>query len=340
MNPVIGEYSVIVSSSFLITTSQNFSMIITGGALTFDAHDSSVPNTIDYNPYNCRANETYVQLTALDRGGDGWGDGNFFELREETGETIINGTLTNEAGQQFRKNIPLCLSSGRNYSLYLLTTGAGSEEMGLEVSPCNTFLSKYLTSASFSIPSQDSLLSCGQCPNQFQFQIRLLGSFYGVPYGWRLGSHYSLWSPEATISHQGTLVTGIFGLHSYCLPSGTWYLEFHNVPIDDDGFIANEFLARIFGVEEYRMVVSDGVTERVMSVGQRTTLLVTGTSASMSIGSAGPTSSPTVPPSLSPSSNPSISLNPSCNPSLSPSSSPSLSSSDGSCTFFEVLVAR
>lgn len=329
LNPPLGQYSVIVTSSYLVTQKQNFSLIVTGGNISFISHDASVPSTLvsSYNPYNCHEDERYVVLTALDHGGNGWGTGNSYEIRDISDNTLVNsGTLSNKAGEQSRKIIPLCLQSDRNYSISLITNGTStdsdSDEMGLEISPCNIFLSKYMTSSIFTISSTTMSSYCGDCENKFKLQILLSGSFYGVPYGWNQPSHYILWnSVNSNMIYSGTLITGMYSLHSYCLTSEIWYLEFSDVPSNDDGFITNSNIAQRFGVEEYLMTVTDGINEVSISPGQRTTIIVNGTSATLSIGSVAPTSSPTFAPTRS--------------PSVSPSATPSKL-----CTSFDIEVSK
>jgi hypothetical protein len=283
-----------VTSAYLITPSQDFSLIVTGGMLSFFSHDASVPITVAYNPLNCSDEERYVVLTALDHGGDGWGTGNSFELRDTFDNSLVmSGTLTNEDGQQFRKRIPLCLPAGTTYSVSLIQGGLNTDEMGLEVSPCNAYLSKYLSSSTFSITSAASSY-CGDCGSQFKLQVSLLGSFYGIPYGWNKNTHYSVWNSVNGNSYQGTLVTGMYGLHYYCLSSGTWLVEFSDVPTTDDGEITDDYMAKHFGVEEYEMIVSTSTVDKTITPGMRATVSVSGTSASISVGNAGPTSSPTL----------------------------------------------
>jgi hypothetical protein len=290
----MGSYTVVINSAYLVTASQDFSLIVTGGALVFLSHEASAPNTVDYNPNNCGKRERNVVLTAMDHGGDGWGAGNFFEIRETSKHKslIFSDTLTADAGQQFRKTIPLCLPTGKSYSVALVGNGTNSDEMGLDISPCNTYLSKFLTSSTFSISSASSLY-CGECAGQFDLELTLGGSLFGVPYGWKQETHYSLWNPDSGSRFVGTLVTGMFALRHHCLPSGTWYLEFSDAAVDDDGFLDDDYLASLAGTKEYFMTASNGVSDVSIIAGERVTLLVTGASASMSTGQAGPTSSPT-----------------------------------------------
>jgi hypothetical protein len=327
----MGSYTVVITSAYLTTTSQPFSLIVTGGDLGFSSHDASAANTIDYNPNNCGTNERYVVLTATDHGGNGWGAGNSFEVRDTSDNSLVlSDTLTSNAGEQFRKTIPLCLPTGKTYSVALITNGANSTEMGLDVSPCNTYLSKYLTSSTFSI-STDSSLYCGECGSEFKFKMILGGSFYGVPYGWIKESHYSLWNPTSGSRFAGTLVTGMYGVRYYCLPSGTWYLEYSDIPDNDDGFITDDFWAGRLGVEEYSITVSNGVTQKKIVSGQRATLSVSGTSASISKGNAAPTSSPTrstsptLTPTVTPTKGPTVQPTnnaPTSDPTVAPSSAP------------------
>jgi hypothetical protein len=289
-----------------VTSSQDFSLIVTGGALAFSSHVASAANTVDYNPNGCGVDERNVVLTVTDRGGDGWGAENSFEIRDSTDSSLVfSGTLLADAGQQFRKTIPLCLPSGKSYSVALIGNGDNSDEMGLDISPCNTYLSKHLTSSTFSISSASSLY-CGGCPGEFDFEVTLYGSIYGVPYGWKQETHYSLWNPDSDSHFVGTLVTGMVDLRHHCLASGTWYLEFSDVAEDDDGLIDDDYLAYYAGTREYFMVASNGVSDVTIRSGERVTLSVTGASASMSTGAAGPTLSPTisVSPTFSPTTKP------------------------------------
>lgn len=311
-----------MTSSYLVTSSQAFSLVTTGGSLSFTSHEATAPNTVDYNPNGCSNDERYIVLTALDHGGDGWGSGNSFEIRDSSDNSLVqSGTLSSAANQQFRKTVPLCLPAGKSYVVSLITGGTNANEMGFEISPCNVYLSRYVTTGTFSISTATSSY-CGQCSGQFQAQIQLGGSFYGVPYGWHKDSHYSLWNPSSAVSYAGTLVTGMYGTRKYCLTSGTWYLEFSDIPNNDDGQIDDPTMASYFGVEEYYMIASNGVTQKKMSPTQRVTLSVSGTSASLSLGNAAPTMRPTY--SVSPTRRPT--LTPTAKvPTISPtSSSPTL----------------
>jgi hypothetical protein len=320
----MGSYTVVINSAYLVTASQDFSLIVTGGALVFLSHEASAPNTVDYNPNNCGKRERNVVLTAMDHGGDGWGAGNFFEIRETSKHKslIFSDTLTADAGQQFRKTIPLCLPTGKSYSVALVGNGTNSDEMGLDISPCNTYLSKFLTSSTFSISSASSLY-CGECAGQFDLELTLGGSLFGVPYGWKQETHYSLWNPDSGSRFVGTLVTGMFALRHHCLPSGTWYLEFSDAAVDDDGFLDDDYLAYLAGTNEYFMTASNGASDVSIIAGERVTLSVTGASASMSTGQAGPTSSPTYSssPTLIPTEAPTLETNPP-SPTVEPTKKP------------------
>jgi hypothetical protein len=348
-----------VTSEYLVDSFQSFSLIATGGALLLLSSSSRATTSVDYNPNNCSAGtQQRIVFTALDHGGDGWIPGNSFEIRNQrTNILILNGTLNGMVDtENFMKEFSVCLEIGDPYTVSFVSTvvdvSGGTtvwDEMGFEISSCHIYLSKYLQASTFSFSSLPLFSSagnmsnvtlpvvdqiCGQCNvSQFSLELILIGSLYGgVPYGWNGGTHYQLKrTGEEGEGYNGTLVTGLMRVHSYCLTSGVWSIEFLDAPLDDD-FLTDDYYAKYFGVEEYQILVSNGVTQVAMAIGEMVTLNVVGATATMSVSTKSPTktptrlptSRPTKAPTTPPTYRPSASMTPSRSPSRSPTSQPTL----------------
>jgi hypothetical protein len=321
-----GQYEIVVTSAYLVSSTQSFSVIVTGGILNFVSHTTSAVGTVSVDPNDCSESQRKVMLTALDHGGDGWGAGNSVQITNSANVVVFSATLTGGAGDDFQKEFAVCLAVGDDYTVTLLMTGSKSDEMGVEISPCHIYLSRYLTSSTFSITATAGTF-CGDCSGKYLLNLLLSGSLVGVPYGWNGNTHYALQkTPDNSVVYEGTLVTGILRRHLYCLSSGTWRLEFREVPLTDD-FFDDDQMAGYFGVEEYEMILSNGGGGgRTLSVGRLATIVVSGTTASISIGFPSPTRiptrSPTVIPTTMPGSSPSKA--PTRSPSTQPTRKPSL----------------
>jgi hypothetical protein len=248
-----GSYKVrVTAGSYLYGSSQSFSLIISGGNLTFTSDVMATTNA--YNPLDCATNQRLVRMTAMDRQANGWTSGAKYRI---TGNSAsIEGTMSGSDKEDFITTRSMCLEVG-SYSVSLLNPSSPTDfsEMAFEVDTCNVYLSEYQTSSSFSIGSSTSSY-CGTCPT-YQISLLLAGSFYGVPYGWSGNSHYVLKQTKGgDATHSGTLATGMLREHRYCLDSGTYSLYFRGVPTSDD-FLDDDYLANYVGKEEYTIYVSD-----------------------------------------------------------------------------------
>jgi hypothetical protein len=295
-----------VTSSYLVTSTQSVSLIVTGGMLNFVSHTTSTAGTVSVDPNGCSESQRKVMLTALDHGGDGWGAGNSVQITNSAGSVVFSATLTGAAGDDFQREMAVCLTVGDDYTVSLVMTGSLAEEMGVEISPCSVYLSKYSTSATFFISSATNTF-CGDCSGKYPLNLLLSGSLVGVPYGWNGNTHYALQqtAPDTSVIYQGTLVTGILRRHLYCLSSGTWTVELRDVPLTDD-FFDDAQMAGYFGVEEYEMTLSNGGSGgKTLASGQLATVVVSGTTASISVGFPSPSRFPTRSPSVRPTTKPS-----------------------------------
>lgn len=238
--PASGTYEISVSASpYLTTTSQSFSLIIGSADLTYSSSASFTSFSV------CGTNQDLVYMTAMDHDGDGW-DGNSYVL-QKGGVTIATGTMTGVVGDDSFRQMSMCLEHGTDYSVSLLQGGSDSDEMGFEVDN-QVYLSDYQTTGTFSVPP-------ASCVNP-NLDLLLVGSLYGVPYGWNGDTHYQvLQTKGGNLKYKGTLVTGMLRQHTYCLPDGSYEVIMKGVP-DDDDFFDDDYMGGYFGAEEYFMQIS------------------------------------------------------------------------------------
>jgi hypothetical protein len=248
--PLTGTYEISVSAAaYLTTTSQSFSLIIGSAGLTFSSSSLSTSYT------TCGTNQELVYMTAMDHDGDGWGTGNSY-LVQKNGVTIATGTMSGSVGDDSYKQMSMCLDHGTDYSVSLIQTGDDEDEMGFEIDH-QVYLSNYKTSGTFSVPATS-------CANP-SLDLVLVGSLYGVPYGWNGDTHYQLTQTSGgSLSYKGTLVTGLTREHSYCLPDGSYEVTMHDVPKTDD-FFDDDYMGGYFGAEEYLMEISLSTTETAIN---------------------------------------------------------------------------
>ncbi len=182
LNPSIGsgEWTIRVESDILAestgssgTNSQNFSLVVSAGDMTFVSH--SLNDITAYNPASCAINQQFVQMTLLDNGGNGWGTGNSYSIVDlSTGVIIQSGTMSSAIPSDLMVMKSFCLDIGE-YNVNLIRLGPGSNEMGLEISQCDLYLSQYQSSGSLSITSNRTCNTCTHYP----LIMTLVGSLYG-----------------------------------------------------------------------------------------------------------------------------------------------------------------
>mmetsp|Transcript_14029 Transcript_14029/g.14643 ORF Transcript_14029/g.14643 Transcript_14029/m.14643 type:complete len:1100 (-) Transcript_14029:260-3559(-) len=242
-NPVADTYTIsLISSSYLSTVSQSFTLIITGAGITMSQVKITNSFTI------CSSNKYLTYMTLMDHDGDGWNTGNSVKVNSASGSLIYSGTMSGSVGDDSIKQISLCLDEGE-YTASLITNGDDADEMGFEVDD-KLFLSQFRKSGTFSISNTNA------CTNPLI--LTLQGSVWGIPYGWDDDTHYTLKQVDGgNTQYKGTLVTGIFRNHPYCLDDGTWELTLNDVPLSDD-FLDDDYLASYFGVEEYAISFQSG----------------------------------------------------------------------------------
>lgn len=249
--PVIGTYTVkVTAKNFVEAATQPVSIIIsalgTVGAPTY----TTIPSEDAYNALNCADGQVLVSLDLYDRGGNGWGQGNSYQVLDSKGSVVKSGTMSSNIPYDVYVVDKFCLPTGE-YTVELVETGTDTSDMALDVTQCSVHLSQYQLTGKLDLTSD----SCNPCDG-YRVQLTLLGSYYGVPYGWKEGSHYELKSSNGKVYAQGTLAAGITLLHSICLVEDTYSLSFLGVPATDDFFDDGQpYYANYFGVEEYGMGV-------------------------------------------------------------------------------------
>jgi hypothetical protein len=282
-----GSYKVrVTAGSYLYGSSQSFSLIVSGGDLTFS---TSAKNSISSgdNPLGCATDERMVRLSAMGRTAVGWGSGQKYRIANTDNSFVLEGTMSGADKQDFLTDSSVCLPVG-SFTASLLNTVSSSDlsEMALEVTTCDVYLSEYQPSASFTISSASSDY-CGVCTT-YLVSLLLAGSFYGVPYGWKDDTHYELTqSSGGDKNYMGTLATGMVREHKYCLGDGTYTLAIKNVPKNDD-FLDDDYLANYFGVEEYAIYFADSSgNSKTLVPSQTMTITVSGGSADISTSGGG-----------------------------------------------------
>lgn len=235
-SPLLGTYEISVSAAaYLTTVSQSFSLIIGSAGLTYTSQSTASSYTV------CGSNQQLVYMTAMDHGGDGWGVGNSYVVLKADGTTVASGTMSGAVNDDFMKQMSMCLDNGE-YTVNLVRNGAGDDEMGFEIDN-QVYLSQHQTTGSFTVPATTCATST--------IYLTLVGSLYGVPYGWNGDSKYELEQTKGgNLEYSGTLVTGMVRDHVYCLPDGSYELTMDDIPKNDD-FFDDNYMAGYFGVEEY-----------------------------------------------------------------------------------------
>ena len=246
-------YQIRVSTGeYLYGGSQTFSLIVTGGDLTFAYASYGFDGY--RNPY-CPTGEHLVRITLMDRGADGWSAGQSYRVTKMYSSFVRTGTMSGAVKNDSITSESWCLPSG-TYTVTLLNSvdSTDLDEMALELENCKLYLSQYQPSGKFTIGSS-TWNYCGHCPG-YEISLLLVGSFYGVPYGWIGNTHYSLtqttWGDDVFM---GTLAIGMLREHKYCVSGGVYVLQLHDAPTTDDA-VDDDYMEKIVGHEEYYIYVS------------------------------------------------------------------------------------
>lgn len=259
-SPTIGNYTVILKSKlFTEILSQPVSLIITSGGYINKKVISITSSTYSINELSCTTQQQMITVTLQDHGGNGWGNGNSFIIQnEEQTITYYTYLMNGEVGKDSSYEISLCLTDGLKYFIKLIQNGSNKKDMAVIISQCSIYLSSYHIEdiIDLTIP-----LTCNTCSNTNQFQLTtlLFGPSNGnIPYGWKDDSKYSLFqqieNTNTTLTIAiGTLTTGIMSTRLFCLNiPGVYYLEFDNIPMNDDVYVSNSA-----GISSYRIEISN-----------------------------------------------------------------------------------
>jgi hypothetical protein len=250
-NPTVGTYDVVVTSK-LLTTSQKFSVIITSIGSVGTPATSTVTSTQANFPLNCATGESQVTLFMFDQGSDGWG-GSTYSLLDASSNPQLSGTLNSPNDGNIFVRETYCLTDG-SYTVNLNLVGSKPEEVGLQVENCHISLSSYSTSGSFSISNN----VCSFCSDT-SLDLNLVGSVYGIPYGWHGDSAFVIRNTQTLDEISGTMTVGILDTQTQCIPNGNYNITFDGVPATDD-FLSSGLIPFYggYGIEEYEINFSCG----------------------------------------------------------------------------------
>jgi hypothetical protein len=241
-------YSVIVTSKvFTESSSQSVSIVITSGGRVTSRMESTVTESSAYDPMKCRdANGVMVTVKMMDRGGDGWGTGNSYQITDSNGAVVHSNTLSGSTSDDILYEDKICLSKNADYDVILIQTGSNTNDMAISIDACYIYLSQYKTSASISLDSGE----CNIC-DDYVLNLYLYGSAYLSIYGWTEGSHYIISKvTDSTPVAVGTLATGVLDKHLICLSDGFYNVKLTGTPISDD-LLDDDYMSSAYGVNEY-----------------------------------------------------------------------------------------
>jgi hypothetical protein len=251
--PSLGTYTVTLRSKvFTEVTSQPLSLIITSGGYVHGKVISSSTTTFSTNELSCGTGNQMVTLQLLDHGGNGWGSGNSFLIQNEA-ETVTYYTFTmnGDVGKDSLQEAAFCLPEGVRYVAKLNQKGSNTKEMGVTIPQCDVYLSAQLTTRTLDLTTASQCNPCSTS-SSYLLQTTLYGPTKGIPYGWKDEAKYGLYqqlnASAEVITTLGTLTTGVMNEREFCLPQGVYYLEFDNVPANDDVYVAGTE-----GVSSYRI---------------------------------------------------------------------------------------
>jgi hypothetical protein len=183
----------IQAKSFTERSTQNISLVITSGAgLVGNKRLKTSIISSAYNSLLCASNEQMLIIRKSDRGGDGWNNSYYSILNEKTLQIIFNSSMTNTPSLDIISYDYICLEYGiYNISLHPPSSVQNYEsyassliQMGVTVDLCNVYLSVYQTSAILNLTAWSKCNICEEINQEYySFEIILMGSLYGVPYG-------------------------------------------------------------------------------------------------------------------------------------------------------------
>lgn len=258
------DYYVYVTSK-LITNAlyQKVSIVLTGAGMTLISRvEGSAPARFPSNELLCPEDEMMVTVRMMDRGGDGWESGDFYIITNIAAEVVATGTMGSEVPNDFLKRESLCLPVGK-YELTLLPLGDDCKEMTIAVDDCTVYLAGILPSYHSAeldvVANSQGGFDCNLCGGA-SVPLLLVGSLYGVPYGWVEGISYRVFDVDNEILFEGTLGTGNFEERHLCFEDGSYSLYF-NVPSNlDDDFFDDDYFGDQYGIEEYLMQLGNAYT--------------------------------------------------------------------------------
>lgn len=251
--PSIGQYQVILSSKvFTATTSQAISLIITSPGYVSDKVISTISSSYPDNELSCGSGDQMISIELFDHGGNGWGSGNSFVIQDSSQTTTyFTFTMNGEVGRDFFTEKKICLTEGMKYIAKFIQNGSNKKEMGVNIQQCQIYLSSQVTSQVIDLTTTSK---CNIC-SDFTLETILYGPPAGITYGWKDDSKYTLSRSinvnETELVYVGTLTTGVMSYREFCLTSGSYYLEFDNVPTNDDYYVGNNV-----GVSSYRISIT------------------------------------------------------------------------------------
>jgi hypothetical protein len=257
--PTAGTYQVVLTSHvFTEADTQDVSLIITSTGVVSNKVVSDTSESDANNPLSCGSNQQLVTVKKMDRGGDGWGDDNSYAITDSEGTIVHTGTMTPDIPYDSLSYDEFCLDNGV-YTVSLVMSGTNTDQMGVEVSQCGLYLSEYHTSGTMTLSADNTCNPCGG----YNLPLYLVGSVYGIPYGWKQGSKYTVsmvMSGMPMTVATGTLVTGVQSEHFVCLSMKMaapdhYLVQFTGVPATDD-FLDDDYLSSYVGVEEYKLDIA------------------------------------------------------------------------------------
>jgi hypothetical protein len=264
-SPSLGTYLITLRSKvFTQVTSQPVSLVITSAGYVHNKIISSSSSSFSTNELSCASGEQMLTLQLLDNGGNGWGSGNSFIIQNEA-ETVTYDTFTmnGDVGKDSLQEKSICLPEGVKYIAKLNHKGSRVKEMGVTIPQCGIYLSSQFTTQTIDLTISSQCNPCSLITN-YQLQTTLYGPTKGIAYGWKTDAKYSLYQQinetAEFINTLGTLTTGIISTRNFCLTSGVYYLEFDNVPANDDVYIGGTE-----GVSSYRIELRNCGTDTTPS---------------------------------------------------------------------------
>jgi hypothetical protein len=208
-------------------------------------------------PLVCPNGQSQVTFFMYDQGSDGWG-ASTYSLSNSAPTVVRTGSLSAPTDGNIIGRETFCLADG-TYTIDLNLVGANPSQVGLQVENCHISLDSYRTSATFTISAN----TCSFCANNL-LDLRLVGSSYGIPYGWHGDSSFYVLNTDNLNAVTGTMTVGIMDTQSLCLPDGIYNISFDGVPASDD-FLSGIDIAYYggYGIEEYEINFACGTDRKL-----------------------------------------------------------------------------